>query len=69
MHLRSKDLNCVTLWIQVLGKKCMMMGGLFCHGGRSKTNDQFAIGKQIKNLVFGKLFDSNGFEDWLKCVE
>ncbi len=53
----------------MLGKKCMMMGGLFCHGGRSKTNDQFAIGKQIKNLVFGKLFDSNGFEDWLKCVE
>lgn len=25
--------------------------------------------KQIKNLVFGKLSDSDDFEDWLKCVE
>jgi hypothetical protein len=24
--------------------------------------------KQIKNLVFGKLSDSDDFEDWLKCV-
>ncbi len=24
--------------------------------------------EQTDNIIFGKLFNSNGFEDWMKCV-